>query len=289
MAAPTKYHIEIGDVFGKWTVIDKEIVVRKSGYKVTKYICRCECGNISHLEGCNLGNGHSQGCKTCAAKARANKYGPKHFNYKHGMSDSRLYTIWVGMKDRCSNPNATRYNLYGGRGISVCDEWQKFEPFMEWSLSHGYSDSLELDRIDTNGNYCPENCHYVTTKENMNNKRNNRHLTYDGRTQTLSQWADEMGCLPSLIEKRLNAGWSEEKAISTPSRTTRIKTYTVDGETHTLSEWCKIRGVSKATIASRLYLGWDIESAILTPVNLNLSRTKNRRQTHSNESDGQSP
>ena len=103
---------------------------------------------------------------------------------KHGMSNSRLYRIWKNMKGRCTNPKKPDYYLYGGRGISFFDEWVDFIPFMTWSLSNGYSENLCLDRIDNNGNYCPENCRWTTALEQAHNKRSkNKKSGVDGVSQ----------------------------------------------------------------------------------------------------------
>lgn len=90
---------------------------------------------------------------------------------KHGMSHTRLYSCWKGMKGRCNNVNGRCYHRYGGRGITYCSEWEEFEPFMKWALANGYSDDLTLDRIDNDGNYCPENCKWSTQKEQASNKK----------------------------------------------------------------------------------------------------------------------
>ena len=89
---------------------------------------------------------------------------------KHGMSHTRLYRCWMDMKTRCSNPKNRFFHRYGGRGIKVCDEWQSFEPFMEWALENGYSDSLTIDRIDNDKDYCPSNCKWSTQREQSQNK-----------------------------------------------------------------------------------------------------------------------
>lgn len=95
------------------------------------------------------------------------------------------------MKQRCCGYNAKSYKHYGGRGITVCEEWRNsFEAFYEWAMANGYSDSLTLDRIDVNGNYEPSNCRWATMKEQNNNKRNNRNITYKGETHTLAQWIE---------------------------------------------------------------------------------------------------
>ena len=89
----------------------------------------------------------------------------------HNMSHTRLYQCWADMKSRCNNPNSQFYKRYGGRGISYCKEWERFEPFMKWALSNGYSDDLTLDRIDNDGDYSPDNCKWSTQQEQAINKK----------------------------------------------------------------------------------------------------------------------
>ena len=122
------------------------------------------------------------------------------------------------MHERCERVNHTHYKDYGGRGISVCDEWSEYVPFMKWSLVNGYQDNLTLDRKDTDGNYCPENCQWVTMKQQQNNKRNNRRLLWNGETHTVSEWSEITGIKPTTIIARLNAGWSTEESLTTPVR-----------------------------------------------------------------------
>lgn len=137
---------------------------------------------------------------------------------KHGFSDSeRLYTIWTNMRDRCNNPNSPKYELYGGRGIVVCDEWCDYSVFREWSISHGYQDNLSIDRIKTDEGYRPDNCRWVNQKIQCNNKRSNRYLTFDGKTKTMMEWAECIDIPYSTIRSRLNKlGWTVERALSTP-------------------------------------------------------------------------
>ena len=140
--------------------------------------------------------------------------GSKHYHYKHGSSNTRLYNIWSGMKRRCQDPKHKDYPRYGARGIKICEEWKNdFLPFKQWALSHGYSDKLTLDRIDFNSNYEPFNCRWVTVKEQGNNRRSNRFITYKGETKTVKQWADELGIERHALLYRLN-NWSVEEAFT---------------------------------------------------------------------------
>ena len=131
----------------------------------------------------------------------------------------RLYNIWLHMKDRCNNPNFKSYHNYGGRGISVCEEWaNSYQNFREWSLENGYSDELTIDRIDVNGNYSPSNCRWLTRQEQSYNKRTNKIITYRDRTQTLTEWADELHINRNTLLYRIRRGWTVERALSTEMR-----------------------------------------------------------------------
>ncbi len=112
----------------------------------------------------------------------------------------RIHSIWLNMKARCTNPNRPKYPRYGGRGIKVCDEWNKdFLCFYNWSISHGYSPELQLDREDNDGNYCPENCRWVTLRENTKNRRTSKFLTVRGVTLNASVWAEKLNVSPYTI------------------------------------------------------------------------------------------
>ena len=129
-----------------------------------------------------------------------------------------LRTRYNHMKDRCYNPNSKSYHRYGGRGIKVCDEWlNDFSAFESWALSNGYSPELKLDRVDNDGDYCPENCEFVTNKKNCQHKGNTRYYTLNGKTQNLAQWCEEMKMPYATVLTRLDRyGWDFERAIATP-------------------------------------------------------------------------
>lgn len=170
--------------------------------------------------------------------------------------EARLYRIWVSMKNRCQNPNNYSYHNYGGRGITVCKEWQHYESFAEWALSHGYTDELLIERNDNNGPYCPENCRWATRKEQNCNTRQNHWLTYDGRTMTISQWAEATGLSQSAIFCRIQKGWSVEKTLTVrDGKHEQADKYTANGETHSLREWAEILGIEKRTLKARLNKG----------------------------------
>lgn len=133
-------------------------------------------------------------------------------------ADKRLRKIWESMHERCERAKHIYFSHYGGRGISVCTEWSDYLPFAKWARENGYSDELQIDRIDVNGNYEPSNCRWVTAKEQQNNKRTNRIVEYCGRKYTLTQLAEECGINKTTLKERLNMGWSVEKAVTQPIR-----------------------------------------------------------------------
>lgn len=135
---------------------------------------------------------------------------------KHGKKDSRIYSIWASMLQRCKNPNDISYSLYGNKGISVCEDWEYFINFDEWAMSNGYQEDLSIDRIDSNGNYEPSNCRWVSMKVQQRNRGNNRKIEYDNKNLCLTEWSEITGLHPKTIAYRLNSGWSVEDALTKP-------------------------------------------------------------------------
>ena len=250
---PAKANL-IGQRFGKLVVIEESKRRRHEGRAC--WVCQCDCGNTTIVETKHLRNGETRSCG-CLRTA--------HW-YKHGLSKTRIAGIWNNMKQRCENPNGNEYKYYGGRGITVCQEWHDLPAFVEWAMSHGYSDGLTIDRINTNGNYTPENCRWVTQAEQMKNTRRVKHITYNGETHNMTEWANIIGAEPTLVRNRLALGWSIEEALTTPADRHKAcrytKQYTCNGETHSASEWAKIRGLDVSTIRKRLQRGFTIEQAL---------------------------
>ena len=138
--------------------------------------------------------------------------------HKHDLCNTRIYRIWNSMKSRCSDiKDEHHYKHYFGRGITVCDEWKNdFMNFYNWSMENGYSDDLELDRIDNDGNYEPSNCQWITHKENNNKRGNNRIIDVFGETHTLTEWAYKYGMSVDTLSSRLTRGWNIERALTEP-------------------------------------------------------------------------
>lgn len=130
----------------------------------------------------------------------------------HGMTNSRLYRIWKSMRQRCYSLNNKDYKDYGGRGISVCKEWSEFTVFYEWAMENGYREDLSIDRIDNNGNYCPENCRWATASQQQKNKRCKR-LSYNGETHSIDEWAAIIGISNSGIRYRISQNLPIEEVL----------------------------------------------------------------------------
>lgn len=148
-------------------------------------------------------------------KGRRSRYkGNPPRTVRHGMSNTSEYEIWCRMQARCYNANCQDYPNYGGRGISVCDRWRlSFEEFFR-DMGSRPSSEHSLDRIDSNGNYNPDNCRWATRRQQARNKRNTRKLQFQGKTQSVQDWAEELGLKPAIIHRRLHDGWSVKRALS---------------------------------------------------------------------------
>lgn len=142
--------------------------------------------------------------------------GESNGHYKHGGKGTKLYEVWCSMKKRCESPSLVSYKYYGGRGISVCDEWKKdFTTFRNWAYENGYMEGLSLDRVDNNGNYEPSNCRWATMKEQANNQNHTLKIEYKGQTKTLTEWAEFLEIKWHTLYHRIyRKGWSVERAFS---------------------------------------------------------------------------
>lgn len=201
-----------GQRFGRLTVLYRKDTFKKSGKKETAYICRCDCGKITHPFAYALKSGNTQ---SCGCKSLENRVKARTTHHKVG---TRIYRIWRGMKTRCENSNDYHFEYYGSRGIKVCEEWQSFEPFYDWATNNGYTEKLTLERIDNNGDYEPSNCRWATIKEQCNNRRTSRVITHNNVSHTLSEWAEIANMQPGTLAYRLKSGWDMEKALKTPIR-----------------------------------------------------------------------
>ena len=262
-----------GKKFNRLTVIrrayDKD--------KHASWLCKCDCGNETVVLGKYLKNGRIKSCgcfRKEYLKEKMNEMNKSLGKETHGQTESRLYNIWCGMKSRCENKN---YEHYGKRGISVCEEWKKsFISFRDWAMQNGYTENLTIDRIDVNGNYCPDNCRWATYLEQARNKTKNIKVTINGVTKCVAEWCEEYGILQTTVYQRVtNFGWNYYDAITTPVRT-RNRMITINGVTKSEKDWCAEKGMSRRLFRYRIHnLGLSEQEAILRPVN---PKHQNRRK-----------
>lgn len=197
-----------GKKFGRWTVLE----LSQKGNGKVKYLCQCECGTIKEVNATDLVNGKNKSCGCYKIDIHST----------HNLSKDRLYKVWTGIKGRCYNENNPHYKNYGGRGITMCEEWENnFQSFYDWAYANGYDKTVKkgmctIDRIDVNKGYSPENCRWVDMKTQDNNKRNTIYLTYKGEKKSLTEWTELTGITKHAILKRLKLNWDIEKILTTP-------------------------------------------------------------------------
>lgn len=211
-----KYHSEewIGQRFHHLTVLGIEHVVKENGQKLWYWNVRCDCGNEKSIRADYVFSGHS---KTCGCGKRYDGA------LKHGETKSRLYMIWARMCERCNSDNP-RYKRYNGRGIKVCDEWKQYTGFSEWARTSGYNDSMSIERIDNNGDYCPDNCKWIDFSLQARNRETTMWVEYNGTRMSLAE-ACEKACMPykTVFSRIRYMDWPVEKALSVPVRCHNVK------------------------------------------------------------------
>ena len=228
----------VGEKYNRLTIISairKEDCNRLRNY----YHCKCDCGNFADVRCESVLNGSSKSCG-CYGRDVAREVCIKR-NTTHGLSKTRLHTIWADMKARCYNPKSNRYYIYGARGIRICDEWLSYDHenkintgflnFYSWANENGYRDDLSIDRIDVNGDYEPSNCKWSTRNEQSWNKTNNVFITLEQNfddigmppvryTLPLASWSKITGISLATLRKRLidtDKRWSVTQALTTPT------------------------------------------------------------------------
>ena len=206
--SPIRTTVSPGSRFGKLEVVEEAPSHRSPSGQIRRKIrCRCDCGSEMAVWLQHLISGHTLSCG-CHKSLTLSKV-----RRTHGMSASRTYASWVDMKTRCTNPRSTSYRYYGARGISVCQRWmESFEAFL--TDMGECTDGMTLDRIDVEGNYCPENCRWTSMTQQARNRRKNRLITHGGRTQCVAAWSGETGLARSTIINRLRLGYSVEEALT---------------------------------------------------------------------------
>lgn len=190
-------------------------VIEKSSRGRSRWICQCDCGNKVELQ-----THRFFAYKSCGCLEKENKKNLANHTRTHGMTETRLYSVWCGVKDRCTNPNLEHYDRYGGRGIKMCDEWlYSFESFAAWAYSAGYDDKLtgkeqSIERIDVNGNYEPSNCKWVTQKEQMRNTSRTVWIDDGGVKVPLSAFCEQHNITyPHFVIRHIEKGFSTQELV----------------------------------------------------------------------------
>lgn len=246
----------IGKRFGRLTVIG--FSHNEKPLRGWSWLCECDCGVKKILSPSEVKSGKIKSCgclhdELCRSRAKKFKYSVHEYK--------RLYSIYNGVKKRCYREEEPRYKDYGGRNITVCDEWLNpntgFDSFVEWSLSHGYADNLTLDRVDVEKGYSPNNCRWITLQSQNRNKRDSLYVEYKGEKVLLIDLCEKLELSYDTVHNRIySLGWTVEKAITAPSQ-----------QESSLRAKCRKHGIAYETVRSRINkLGWDEERALTTPV-----------------------
>ena len=240
----------VGMTFGRLTVTSK---AESNKHGAAMWNCVCSCGREHVAMGSLLRRGEVKSCGCL----KSNTPAP---NRTHNMSGTPLYRVWATMRNRCGNPKVKGYEVYGGRGIKVCDRWASFENFLA-DMGPRPSDDHSIDRINVDGDYEPGNCRWATLGEQMSNKRNSKFLSANGETHTMAEWARRLGCNPAAILARLASGMPESEAVTKPiperpnSRLTVAEALEIRATYPLLSaqKLADLYGVSKKTILNVLH------------------------------------
>lgn len=200
-----------GQTFGRLTALSRAGSRQWRQGKVATWNVACECGATTVVAGVSLRKGITNSCgclaaETCRTSSRT-----------HGRSKSRVYRVWIGMRNRCENPSFPKFHQYGGRGVRVCERWHTFENFIA-DMGDPPTDRHTIDRIDSNGNYEPGNCRWATTYEQARNTSQNHWITHNGERLCLRDWAARAGMTSQALGSRLRLGWNMERALSEPVR-----------------------------------------------------------------------
>ena len=208
----TEITVSIEDKFNRLTI--KSLFKEKKGWYAS---CQCQCGTfVPRILVRSLLTGNTKSCGCYNSDLTVQR------NHKHGYKTrkagaSRLYSIWSDMRRRCNNPTRRGAHNYALKNIHVCDEWNDFEVFQSWAYSHGYTDEMTIERKDNTQGYNPDNCSWIPKSEQSKNRDSNHYITFHGKTQTLSDWAQEINISRTTLHARLRRGWSIEQALTTPT------------------------------------------------------------------------
>lgn len=231
-----------GGRFGYLTAI-APVGIDKHGSVIWE--CKCDCGNVHKAVTCALTGGHTQSC------------GCQHHPKKHGDSRKRLFSIHQGMKQRCYNQRDDSYPNYGGRGITICDEWlNSYEAFRDWALNNGYEDNLTIERTDNEKGYCPENCIWITRAEQNRNQRKTHHVYIDGEKVTLPMLAEAVGLSDANIVSRYSEGVRGLDLIRVANRAGQQISVEIDGiKYENLKRLSEKTGITRKTLSYRYRRG----------------------------------
>lgn len=233
-----------GQKFGRLTVIERDTSRTGRAY----WICKCSCGTVKSICGKELRNSKTKSCGC---------YNREVFCHKtHGQRHTKIYNVWRNMRDRCFNPKRVGYKNYGGRGITVCEEWRNdFQPFYDYvsKLEHFGEGGYTLDRINVNGNYEPGNVRWATDAQQRRNRTDNHYIKINGEQMILSDVAKLAGVTASTIYKRISLGADSEQMLSKQKVT--AKRYEINGRQMTMKEITELVGTYESTILSRIKHG----------------------------------
>ena len=196
-----------GQRFGRWVVL--EYAGKRSKQQAYSWLCRCDCGKTKVVLGSSLRYQESQSCG-CLCRDHIIK-----ISTTHGMKKTGEWRSWSSMRTRCNNPAATGYDRYGGRGITICEQWDDFETFLK-DVGPRPSPDYTLERLDNDKGYFPGNVHWATCREQANNRHGNRKITRDGVTKGISEWASQFSLSKNTLKNRLNRGWPVERLFDPP-------------------------------------------------------------------------
>lgn len=196
-----------GDKYGRLTVIAE---AGRSKHNRRRIRCACDCGKEVVVMAGSLKTGNTKSCGCYWLEVVKKK------NSTHQMTGTGLYNSWRAMKERCLNPNSSSYPNYGGRGITICNDWLKFKVFRRWATAAGYRKGLSIERVNNDGPYCPENCTWGTRMQQSNNRRNNHTVEFNGETKSIAEWSRQLNINYRTLQDRLARGWPPEKALLTP-------------------------------------------------------------------------
>lgn len=208
---PKPLIINPGDRYGRFTII-KEVEQKN---KQRRFLCICDCGTIKNVALVLLRNGETKSCG-CLKREHLIKIATKHGKTPRGKRN-KLHAIWVSMKQRCLNKKCSVYEFYGNRGIRIHPDWLGFEEFESWALKNGYKEGLSIERKNVNGHYEPNNCEWIERSEQSNNTRRSTFYEFNGKKQTLKDWAEELGINYDTLWGRVHKdNWSLERAFTEP-------------------------------------------------------------------------